>query len=107
MLFTLSILLGCATTGIFAGNITSARIDEVIPLTSQGEFFVLTTKTRINIFGPYYNGNSQHDILRCFNEVTKTQQETICFSVFDTTDALDMALQKEDSGAEISVVRKR
>lgn len=101
-MLTILLLTSCLST-----HITSARIDQVIPLASQGEFFVMTTETRINFFGPYYNGNSQRDILRCFNEITKTGNETICFSVFDTTDALDMALQKEDSGAEISVVRKR
>ena len=106
-MLTLLLLASCATTGIFYGNVTSARIDEVIPLDSQGEFFVMTTETRINIFGPYYNGNSQRDILRCFNEITKTGNETICFSVFDTYDAIDMAEQKDNSEAEISTSRKR
>lgn len=95
----------------FSSHITSARIEQVIPLDSQGEFFVVTQEQNKDGFfgflGWHYTYNSQRDILRCFNEITKEDNETICFSVFDTYDAIDMAEQKDNSGAEISVLRKR
>lgn len=94
-------------TSCFSTHITGARIQEVIPLESQGEFFVVTQETRADFFGHFYDINSQNDILRCFNSIDKTESETICFSVFDTGDALDMAIKKEDGDIEIRTTTKR
>lgn len=95
-------LISCA---IFQNNIVGSSIKEVIPTTNQGEFFVVTNEIKMTWQGGIYD--SQANVLRCFNEIKKESQETFCFSVFDTTDALDMAIEKDGGESEIYHERKR
>ena len=88
-------------------HVTGSRIDSVMPLASQGEFFVTTTEVRSWWFIHWAPWWETKNVLRCFNEVKELRQETICFSVFDSYDALDMAIQNENDEFETYRLKKR
>ena len=85
-------------------HVTGSRIDSVMPLASQGEFFVTTTEVRSWWFIHWAPWWETKNVLCCFNEL---RQETICFSVFDSYDALDMAIQNENDEFETYRLKKR